>query len=160
MKLKSNWAYMFAILLFTNCGGGDKATTTEGEKPAKTEEEAPVPEKEEKKATTAKLLVGDWELVKETNMGGEENKGAKGKLNFTKDSFIEITGEGKESGVLKGKYKLGKSDQTSPNAIDGLEFYEEGKEMIAGNGMPYSIIAISKDELVIEFMGRKTYKRK
>jgi len=156
MKKTSYLLYALSILVLFGCG--DKKAATEQETTKKDSVQTP---KEEKKpetnsnSNTADLLIGEWELVKETNISNEEHK-SKGVLKITKEGF-EDTYEG---GITKGKWELRKTDAVNTDAVDGLLMYQEGVEMKPENATPYSIIRISQEELVLEMMGQKTYKRK
>jgi hypothetical protein len=153
MKLKTNWLYALPILLLVSCGD-KKATEQETTK----KDTVQTPKKEEKKPEaeaktgTADLLIGEWELVKETNLAGEEFTGEKITLKITKDGF--------EEGPMKGRWELRKTEAIAPNAIDGFLMYADGVEMKPEQAEPRSITKLSQDELVFELMGTKTYKRK
>ncbi|KOY85659.1 hypothetical protein AD998_05395 [bacterium 336/3] len=158
MKLKTNWLYALPILLLVSCGD-KKATEQEKEKKdtvqaSKEEEKKP---EAEAKTGTADLLIGEWELVKETDLSGGEVKGIKGILKINKEGFEDNY----QGAVTKGKWELRKTEAINADAIDGFLMYLDGtKEMKPENAEPRSITKLSQDELVFEFMGTKTYKRK
>ena len=90
MLVKTNWFYALLILLLVSCGE-KKATEQEKEKKdtvqvSKEEEKKP---EVEAKTSTADLLMGEWELVGETNLAGEESKGIKGTLKTV--SYTHLT---------------------------------------------------------------------
>jgi len=157
MQVKTNWMYALPMLLLIGCGE-KKATEQETAK-----KDTVQTSKEEKKSETeaktgtADLLIGEWELVKETNLAGEESKGMKGTLKITKEGFEDNY----QGGNTKGKWELRKTEAINADAIDGfLMYFDDTKEMKPENAEPRSITKLSQDELVFEFMGTKTYKRK
>jgi hypothetical protein len=154
MQVKTNWFYALLILLLVSCG---EKKTTEQEKEKK--DTVQTPKEEEKKpeadtkTSTADLLIGEWELVKEIGLDKKETK-ATGSLKFTKDTFEEVH----EKSPTKGQWDLRKVHEHNPESIDGFTIYADTPE----NVMPYTLVSISQEELVMNFyMGEvRTYKRK
>lgn len=167
MFMRSHWAYALSVVLLTSCGGEKAENKTEKKEEAKTETSEKKPEAEEKpkaeeKKDLASQLIGTWELVKYINPAGEEEKGYKTTLTFTKTGFTRIDKQpgSAEPSTSKGTWKLdaSKKDAEEKEAIDCIVFKNDAYDATE------NVLPIKDDMLTLTVQrpmpSKSIYKRK